>query len=95
MNNKRYVLITTDKDKRGVFCGYLEEDKGETVELSEARMILYWSEETMGVIGIAAKGCQKGSRVSSAAPRIKLYGVTSITDFSPEAQKVMEEEKWK
>lgn len=34
-----YVVITTDKDKRGVFAGFLQEDKSpDYVVLEEARM---------------------------------------------------------
>ena len=91
---KRIVLVTTNKDRGGVFCGELLSDKGSVVELGNARMAVYWSSATKGVLGLAAKGPQQGSKISPAVTKIKLNGVTSITDCTKEAIKEWEKELW-
>lgn len=94
--NNRIVLVTTDKDRRGVFCGELDSydaDK-QCAVLTNARMCIYWSAETRGVLGLASIGPQHGSRVSPAVRRIELNGVTSVSDVSPEASREWEKEPW-
>lgn len=92
--SKRIVVVTTDKDRQGVFCGELVSEENDVVELTNARMAVYWSKETRGVTGLASIGPQKGSRISPAVPKIKLNGVTSIMDCSAEAVKQWEAEPW-
>ena len=84
---KRFVVITTDSSCRGVFGGYLEtsDSDKQTATLSEARMAVYWSAATKGVLGLASIGPQKGSKITPAVPTIELNGVTSIMDCTPEA----------
>jgi hypothetical protein len=90
-----YVLITTDKDKRGVFAGYLKEDKSpDYVVLTEVRMAVYWSSNCKGVLGLASTGPMKGSRISNSAPESKIYGVTSITKCTDVAVKQWEKGLW-
>lgn len=91
---KRYVVITTDKDRRGVFFGELSSENKGVVELKSARMAIYWSSDTKGVLGLASIGPQKGSRISPAVPKIKLNGVTAIMDCSSEAIKQWEKQLW-
>jgi len=93
--SERYVVVTTDEKRRGVFAGILESGEvGGSVVLRESRMIVYWSAATRGVLGIAVTGPADGSRVSPAAPRTELDGITSITDCSSEARKRIEEGPW-
>jgi len=86
---KRMVVVTTNKDRRGVFFGELEayDEKAETVSLNNAQMAIYWSSETKGVLGLASIGPQVGSRITPIVPKISLNGVTSVIDCTPEAQK--------
>lgn len=91
---KRMVVVTTDKDRRGVFFGKLVSEDGDIVELADARMAVYWSKETKGAAGLAAIGPQDGSRISPPVPKIKLNGVTSIMDCSYEAVKKWEAGLW-
>ena len=95
-NNDRYVVITTDKDKRGVFFGKLKENniaKG-TAVLHEAQMAVYWSEATRGVLGLASIGPQKDSKITPIVPTIELNGVTSIMDTTEEAVKIWKQQRW-
>ena len=90
-----YVVITTDRDKRGVFGGYLKSrENNNIVVLEDARMAVYWSAETHGVLGLASIGPQKGSRITPPVPQITLYGVTSISVATPDAQKQWELGLW-
>ena len=91
---KRIVLVTTDKDRRGVFCGELLSEKGSVVELKNARMAVYWSTAVKGVLGLASLGPQKGSRITPKVSRIKLNGVTSISDCTKKAIENWEKEPW-
>jgi hypothetical protein len=59
----KYVVVTTDKDRQGVFGGYLKGGSADAgvVTLVDARMAVYWSQETRGVLGLASIGPQSGS----------------------------------
>ena len=91
---KRMVVVTTDKDRRGVFFGQLFQEEDDVVVLKNARMAIYWSSETHGVTGLASIGPQKGSRISPKIPQIKLNGITSVMDCSEKAIKQWEAEIW-
>ena len=91
----RNVVVTTDASRRGVFAGKLERQDGEgNVRLLDARMCVYWSTATRGVLGLAAIGPQEGSRIGPAVPSIELNGVTAVIDMTDEAVKKWEEEPW-
>ena len=86
---KKYVVVTTDNTRRGVFGGYLksyDQDKQIAV-LTQARMAVYWPSATRGVVGLASIGPQKGSRITPEIPSIELNGVTSVMDTTKEAEK--------
>ena len=91
------VLITTDHTKRGVFMGFIDPaDAGkETLEAEEVRMSVYWSEETKGVIGLASKGPDKNCRISPAAKKATLKGVTAVMELTEEALAAWRKEPWK
>lgn len=85
-NDKKAVLVTTEF--RGVFFGYLAEREGNWVALERARCAIYWN-TSGGFLELAEDGPNDGSRIGSVAPRIELFGVTSISDVTAKA-----EEKW-
>lgn len=89
----RAVLVTTDK--RGVFFGYTTDPPTSTViTLARARMIVYWSSETRGILGLAANGPAKGSRVTPQVPSLTLQGVTAVGDCTERAAEMMEKGTW-
>jgi hypothetical protein len=97
MKDKIPVLITTDTTKRGVFMGFIDPkdvDK-ETVEAFEVRMAVYWSVDVKGVIGLAATGPTKSCRISPAAKRAMLKGVTAVCEITDEALAAWRKEPWK
>ena len=93
---ERWVVVTTDNTRRGVFCGILkswDEDKCIAI-LNNARMAIYWSQETKGVLGLASIGPQKGSKITPSVKQIELNGTTSIIDMSKEAVQQWEKQIW-
>lgn len=92
----RWVVVTTDAARRGVFYGKLKSwnKKEDYLVLEEAKMIVKWSEETRSVLGLASKGPAKGSRVSDAVPRIELNGITAVMDTTKEAQERFKQDIW-
>lgn len=95
-DEKRFVVVTTDQNRRGVFGGYLkfyDQDKA-IVILEDAHMAVYWSKETRGVLGLAAIGPQRGSRITPAIPQIELNGVTALMNATEEAIGKWREASW-
>ena len=91
----KHVIVTTDKDRRGVFFGKLVVgDVGGICELTGARMVVYWHKATHGVLGLAATGPADGSRIGPVVPCIRVDGVTSITACTKAAVKRFGEEIW-
>lgn len=92
----KFCVVTTNKNCRGVFAGEVTEsdlEKG-TATIKDARMCVYWSTDTKGVVGLAAGGPTNKCRVTAPAPEIKLMGVTSIMEATDEAKKAWESEPW-
>lgn len=90
------VLITTDKNKRGVFMGFIkpEDVDKETIEATEVRMAVYWSQNVKGVVGLAATGPTKKCKITKAAKKAVLKGVDAVIEISDEALKAWREEPW-
>ena len=94
-NAKRHVVVTTGRERRGVFGGeYVKGDVGGTVVLRDVRMAVYWSGDVHGVVGLAAHGPTATCKISPAAPVIELDGVTAIMDMSPAAKIAWDSEPW-
>lgn len=102
INNRKYdwrsvmakdepLLVTT---KQGVFFGYGEPANEEHKTLRNGRMVVYWSKDVRGVVGLAATGPSKACRISTAAPEIVVRNVTLICRCSEEAAKAFEEAPW-
>ena len=79
------VLVTTQH--RGVFFGNLSEDQDEnarTLVLTGCRNAIYWA-GSRGFLGLASHGPDDGSRIGSAAPRVRLHDVTSVAVCTDQA----------
>ena len=94
LKKKLYAVVTTDK--RGVFFGVIEKHDmvDKTATLKNAQMCVYWSQETHGVLGLAATGPQKGSKVTPIVPRLDLNDVTAVMECTPEAVKKWKAQPW-
>lgn len=93
------VLITTDKDKRGVFMGLIDpeemqKDNVTEVVAEEVRMAVYWSSSVKGVVGLAATGPDKHCKISKATPKARLTGITAMMQLTDEALKAWRSEPW-
>jgi len=93
----KYVIITTDK--RNVFAGELVSAERtspttHSVTLKNARMILSWSRDTHGILGLATNGATPGCRISPAAPTVVAEGVHGMIEVTDVARKSIEEEPW-
>lgn len=86
------LLVTTEH--RGVFFGYGTRTDADTIELTDARMAVYWTSNLKGVLGLAAQGPSSGCRISPSVPVLTLRAVTSVTECSPEAAKAWEKAPW-
>jgi len=86
----RFVLVTTEF--RGVFAGYLEEENGATLTLTQARNAILWGTKR-GFLELADTGPTSASRIGAPAPRLKLHKVTSVTDCTPAAIEAWESAK--
>ena len=90
------AVVTTDKDRRGVFFGEVvnHDILAGTCTLANAQMCLYWSKETKGILGLAATGPMQNSRVTPVVPLIELNGVTSVIEATAEANMKWREMPW-
>jgi hypothetical protein len=88
-NKKRPVLVTTAH--KGVFFGYASNTKGPTVELSRARLVIYWSADLRGFMGLAVKGPNASCKIGMPAD-IELRDITSVTEVTSEAVARFEKE---
>lgn len=90
------VLITTDSTKRGVFFGYInpEDADKDTMRVEEVQMCVYWSQDTHGVLGLAATGPKSGCRVTKPAKAGTIKGVTLVAECSKEAVKAWKATPW-
>lgn len=94
---ERAVVICTAK--RGVFFGYAPGSAQEIVErgsvtLSRARMCVYWSATTKGVLGLAASGPKEGSRIGPRVPELACGEVTAVLVCSAESVEAWEKGLW-
>ncbi len=88
---ERPVLVTTAH--RGVFFGYATGTKGETITLSRARNVVYWSADVKGFMGLAASGPSHSCRIGPPA-NIELRGITAVAEVTPDAAAKFESQPW-
>ncbi len=91
-----HCLMTTDKDKRGVFIGILGayDTASKVARVRECRMVVEWSVATRGVLGLAAKGPQEGCRITDPVPLARIEGVEFICRMYPNAVEKVDAAKW-
>lgn len=91
----KFVVVTTDSSRRGVFGGVLVERHGDTVVLEAAQNAVYWSEDVHGVFGLAVTGPSSDCRIGPAVLRLELNGVTSISLATDAAREAWRACPWK
>ena len=89
----RPVLVTTAH--RGVFFGYAAGNTdGDLVQLDRARLVVSWSADMRGFMGLAAHGPSDACRIGPAAT-ITLRDITSVVEVEPEAVRRFEDAPWR
>jgi len=87
------VVVTTEH--RGVFFGFLPGDRAAaTVELMDAQMCVYWSEDVQGVVGLAATGPTSRCKVTRPVPRMTIHAVTAVFDATEGAVAAWRSRPW-
>lgn len=90
-STERPVIVTTEH--RGVFFGYATDTEGESIALSRARNVLYWSADCKGFMGLAANGPTKGCRIGPAVD-CTLRKITAVLEVTPDAVTKFEAAPW-
>lgn len=90
---KKGPLVVTTAHK-GVFFGYGVPSDADTIRITDARMVVFWSKDVKGVVGLAANGPTKGCRVGPEAPAITLRDVTAVMECSPKAEHAFQLAPW-
>ena len=86
-------IVCTGENGRAVIYGYCEADPiaGQPIIVHKARMVLYWSSECGGLLGLAARGPQTKTRLTHAVDRTGLSAVTEWVDVSASAAQGMDQ----
>lgn len=87
----RPVLVTTAN--RGVFFGYATKTDGETIFLKASRLVVYWSADVKGFMGLAATGPSASCRIGPAAD-ITVRNITSVVEVTDAAVLAFERAPW-
>ena len=90
-NKAAPVIVTTAH--RGVFFGYAIDTAGETIELKDARLCVYWSADCKGFMGLASDGPTSKCRIGTRAD-ITLRNITAVLAVTPKAVKAWEAAPW-
>ena len=77
------VLVWTAH--RGVIFGYTPNPHARPINLTNARMCLYWSKSVGGGFGLADKGPDSSCRISATLPSADFEDVTGVARVSAEA----------
>lgn len=85
-SKSRPVIICTEY--RGVFFGYAEDTSGDTIQLANARMAIYWG-TTRGVMELAEVGPNSKSKISARAD-IEVRKITAVFEVTESAMKAWE-----
>lgn len=93
---KEMIPIMICTEKRGVFVGMCEDPDAEPQILYDAQMIVEWSEETHGVMGIASRGPAEGSKIGPPVPSLshKQKEITCVIRMTEQAIIKCREEPW-
>jgi len=85
------LLVTTEK---GVFVGYGVPSDANNLRLENARMVVYWSQDTHGVLGLASAPPKHGTKIGPRVPAITIRNVTLCVEATSEAAQGWEQEPW-
>jgi hypothetical protein len=78
------VLVWTEH--RGVIFGYTAAPNARPINLTDARMCLYWSKATGGVFGLAEKGPDSDCRISATIQDADFEAITGVARVTAAAE---------
>ena len=86
------IILCCGKHGRAVVYGWVDEvpTPGEPVTLHDARMVLRWSAECGGLLGLAARGPRAGTRITAAVPRTQETRWQEWVECTPEGQEAID-----
>jgi hypothetical protein len=87
VNKQRPVLVTTAH--RGVFFGYATDTDGAVIDLKRAQLVIYWSADLRGFMGLASRGPNSNCKIGRPAD-IQLRDITSVVECTDAAAKKFE-----
>ena len=91
LNEEKMVVVVTQGN--AIFCGWTTDTETGAIKLRAARQAVYYSADTKGLLGLAANGPGKDSRIGPPA-NITVRNVTHVIECAPSAVKVWEDAKW-
>jgi len=92
--SKEEIMVVVVTQGNAIFCGWTTDTESDVIKLRDARQAVYYSADTHGLLGLAANGPGKDSRIGPPA-NITVRNVTHVIECSPKAVKTWEEAEWK
>lgn len=92
MDERQAVIVGTEL--RNLWFGYAADTSGDTIVLTDARQIIYWSADVRGAGGLAVTGPSAGCRIGPAVPEVQVRRVTTVALPTPRAIAAFEEAPW-
>ena len=84
--DKKYKIVRSKF--AGVFAGYIEQQDGSTVVMSDARRLWYWKgASSLSQLAMEGVKCPLECKFPIAVDRVQLFEVIEILDVTDEAEK--------
>ncbi len=86
------AIICAGRDGQAVIYGYVDAlpDADQPTRIRRARMVLEWSRECGGLLGLATRGPQPGTRITCAVSETTNTARQALT-VTPEAARALDE----
>lgn len=88
-------IVCCGASGRAVIYGYVEgePEQGKPCRVHDAKMVIYWSADTGGLLGLAAKGPAEGCKITAQVDETVTSPVTEWVAVKPAAAKAID--RWK
>jgi hypothetical protein len=93
ITNQEERLVVVLTGLKEIFCGWTTDTSGDRIKLRNARQACYFSADTQGLLGLAATGPAKGSKIGPSA-NIEVRHILNVIECSPSAVEAWEAAKW-
>jgi len=92
--SEKEIMVVVVTQGNAIFCGWTTDADSEVIKLRDARQAIYYSADTHGLLGLAANGPGKDSRIGPPA-NITVRNVTHVIECSPIAVETWRDAEWK